>query len=163
MKTVHVRTALLILSFGLVGCQQKEPPLLPKLDTAKSHTVKKETAIVVPDNVKGKWKAVKIAVLDKSAAKESVYSIPIGSKITLPRSTMTIMVESFLPAFTMEGSIMTSAGNELNNPGAKVKIVENGAVIFNGWLFARYPTTHAFMHPRYSFTLTDGVPATVAH
>jgi len=156
---VHVPIMLLILSIGLSGCQQKEEPLLPKVDTAKSHTVKKETAIIVPDSVKGKWKAVRISVLDKSAAKESIYTVPIGGTTTLPRSTMTIMVDSFLPAFVMEGSTMTSSGNELKNPGAKVRIIENGAVIFNAWLFSRYPTTHAFMHPRYAFTLTDVVPA----
>ncbi len=157
---VYVRTALLILSIGLSGCQQKEAPLLSKMDTANSHAVKKEATIVVPDNVKGKWKAVRIAVVDKSAAKESIFTVPIGGKITLPRSTMIIMVESFLPAFVMEGSTMTSSGNEPKNPGAKVLITENGAVVFNAWLFSRYPTTHAFMHPRYGFTLMDGVPAT---
>ena len=160
MKTVHVRTALLILSIGLSGCQQKEAPLLPKVDTAKSHAIKRGTRIVVPDSIKGKWKAVKIAVVDKPAAKESIYNVPIGGKITLPRSAMTITVEAFLPSFIIEGSTITSSGNELNNPGAKVRITENGTVIFNGWLFSRYPTTHAFMHPRYGFTLIDGVPTT---
>ncbi|HEY4745806.1 MAG TPA: hypothetical protein VIH45_14175 [Desulfuromonadaceae bacterium] len=161
MKTVLVRTTLLILSMGLWGCQQQADPLLPNVDTATSHTVKKEATIVVPDSVRGKWKAVRIAVLDKSAAKATIYTVPIGGRITLPHSTMTIVVDAFLPAFVIEGSTMTSSGNALKNPGAKVRITENGAVIFNAWLFSRYPTTHAFMHPRYAFTLMDGVPATL--
>lgn len=157
---MHVRTALLILSIVLSGCQQKETPLLPKMDTAKSHSFKKGATIVVPDSVRGKWKAVRIAVVDKSAAKESIYTVPIGGNIVLPHSTMTIVVESFLPAFVIEGTAMTSSGNEQKNPGAKVQISENGAILFNGWMFSRYPTTHAFRHPRYGFTLIDGVPAT---
>ncbi|HEX9023463.1 MAG TPA: DUF2155 domain-containing protein [Geobacteraceae bacterium] len=158
---VHARTALIILAIGLSGCQQKEaPPLLSRVDTADSHSVKKEATIVVPDSVRDKWKAVRIAVVDKSAAKEAVYTIPLGGTITLPHSTMNITVESFLPSFVMEGSTMTSSGNEPKNPGAKVLIAENGAVVFNAWLFSRYPTTHAFMHPRYGFTLVNGVPST---
>ena len=157
MKTVNVLTVLLILCFSLTGCLQKESPL-PKTDTANSHAVKKPASIVVPDAVKGKWKAVRIAVYDKSAAKESIYTIPIGGKTTLPHSAMTITVEAFLPAFVIEGSTMTSAGNDPKNPGAKVRIAENGAALFKGWMFSRYPTTHAFRHPRYSFTLNEGVP-----
>ena len=113
----------------------------------------------MPDSVRGKWKAVKIAVTDKSVSKEHVYTIPIGGKITLPRTSMTIEVETFLPAFIMEGSVRTSSSNQLKNPGAKVRISDAGSVIYKGWLFSRYPTTHAFMHPRYGFTLVDFVPA----
>jgi hypothetical protein len=72
---------------------------------------------------------------------------------------MAIAVESFLPSFIMEGSTLTSVNNEMNNPGAKVRITEGETVIFKGWLFSRYPTTHAFMHPKYGFALTDAVPA----
>ena len=159
MKTAHLRTVLIILTLGLSGCQQHEKPAPPKLDTAQSHTVEKETTIVVPDSVKGKWKAVRIAVVNKTTAKVKIYTIPIGGKITLPGSDMTIAVESFLPSFIMEGSTLTSVNNEMNNPGAKVRITEGETVIFKGWLFSRYPTTHAFMHPKYGFTLTDAVPA----
>jgi len=158
----HLRTALNILSFlalGLLGCQQQQQPVPPKVDSARSHSLKKETTIIVPDSVRGKWKAVKIAVTDKSISKEHVYTIPIGGKITLPRTSMTIEVETFLPAFIMEGSVRTSSSNQLKNPGAKVRISDAGSVIYKGWLFSRYPTTHAFMHPRYGFTLVDFVPA----
>ncbi|HEY3308407.1 MAG TPA: hypothetical protein VGJ93_08110 [Desulfuromonadaceae bacterium] len=72
---------------------------------------------------------------------------------------MSIEVETFLPAFTMEGSTMTSASNDLKNPAAKVRIVESDSGVFKGWLFTRYPTTHAFIHPRFSFKLMDAVPA----
>jgi hypothetical protein len=159
VKTVHLRTVLIILSLGVSGCQQHEKPAPPKVDTAQSHAVEKETTIIVPDSVKGKWKAVRLAVVNKSSASIKIYTIPIGGKITLPGAEMTIAVDSFLPAFIMEGSILTSSGNELKNPGAKVRITEGGTVIFKGWLFSRYPTTHAFMHPKYGFTLTDAVPA----
>ncbi|WP_279384541.1 hypothetical protein [Geotalea toluenoxydans] len=41
---------------------------------------KKQTTVVVPDNVKGKWKAVKIAVTDKTTKKDTIYTVNIGAR-----------------------------------------------------------------------------------
>lgn len=150
--------AVLIVVGVVTGCQQQQQPPNPKLDTAHSHPAKKEATIIVPPDVANRWKAVKIAVIDKSNVSQKLYTVPIGGKLAIPSSTLVIEVETFLPAFTMEGSTMTSSSNELKNPGAKVRITENGAVIFKGWLFSMFPKTHAFMHPKYGFTLVDVVP-----
>jgi hypothetical protein len=151
---------LILFCAGLPGCQQdKQPPPKVEAGSLHSHTVKKDATIVVPSFVVGKWKAVKIALYDKSNVSQKIYTIPIGGKLAIRDSTMIIGVETFLPAFIMEGSTMTSASNDLKNPGAKVNITENGAVIFNGWLFSKFPNTHTFMHPKYGFTLVDVVPA----
>jgi len=148
-----------IFSLGVLnGCQEQQPPP-PVVETAHSHPVKKESKIVVPPEVHSKWRAVKIAVIDKSNVSQKSYTIPIGEKLAIPSSTLVVEVEAFLPSFTMEGSVMTSSSNELKNPGAKVRITDNGVMIFNGWLFALFPKTHAFMHPKYGFTLMDVVPA----
>jgi hypothetical protein len=149
--------ALLSIMSILMGCQKEQQPP-PKVDAALSHTINQEATIVVPPGVAEKWKAVKIAVIDKSNVTEKQYTIPVGGKIAIPSSTLVIEVETFLPAFTMEGSVMTSSSNELKNPGVKVRITENGSVIFKGWLFSLFPKTHAFMHPKYGFTLIDVVP-----
>jgi hypothetical protein len=115
--------------------------------------------IVVPPYVAGKWKTVRIAVIEKSSVSEKVYAIPIGGKLVIPGSTMTIKVETFLPSFIMEGSTMTSISNDLTNPGVKIQIIENGSELFSGWLFSKFPSTHAFIHPRYGFALIDAQPA----
>ena len=148
----------LIILCVLTGCQQ-EQQLPPKVDTAHSHSIKKETKIIIPPGVVARWKAVRIAVIDKSTVSQKLYTIPIGGKLAIPSSTLVIEVDTFLPAFTMEGSVMTSSSDELKNPGVKVRITENGSVIFKGWLFSMFPKTHAFMHPKYGFTLVDVVPA----
>jgi hypothetical protein len=149
--------ALLFILSLLMGCQQ-EKQLPSKVEIVHSHTIKKEATIVIPPGVADRWKAVKIAVIDKSNVSQKLYTIPIGGKLAIPSSTLLIEVETFLPSFTMEGSIMTSSSTELKNPGVKVRITENGTVIFKGWLFSMFPKTHAFMHPKYGFTLVDVVP-----
>jgi hypothetical protein len=120
---------------------------------------KKESVVSVPDSVKGKWKAVKIAVTDKGTNKETVYTVALGTDFTIPNSNLTIKVENFLPHFTMDGTTLTSQSNEPKNPAAQVRIVEGGKEVYKGWLFSLYPTTHAFNHPKYGFTLVDFIPA----
>ncbi len=105
-----------------------------------------------------RWKAVKIAIIDKVRGKENIYIVPIGTQYAVPSTELTILVEFFLPAFTMEGATITSSSNELLNPGAKVRITENGTSVFNGWLFSKFPNTHALTHPKFGFSLIGVVP-----
>jgi len=143
----------------LVGCQQEKQHTSPRKDVTRSHSPRKETTIVVPEGVKGQWKAVKIAVTDKTTGKSSLHVVQVGGKVTLPSLSMTIQVDSFLPAFVKEGAKITSTSNTLKNPAAKVTIREGATVIFSGWLFSLFPNAHAFMHPRYGFTLVDVIPS----
>jgi hypothetical protein len=149
----------LFLFSGVTGCQNHDQPSLPKASSTDSHPTKQKNMIVVPPYVAGKWKTVRIAVVDKSSVSEKVYAIPIGGKLVIPGSSMTIKVETFLPSFIMEGSTMTSISNDLTNPGVKIQIIENGSELFSGWLFSKFPSTHAFIHPKYGFALIDAQPA----
>ncbi len=151
---------LTLLCAGLSGCRQEhQPPPKVEVGSQHSHTAKKASTIVVPPFVAGKWKAVRIAVIDKTNVSQKVYTVPIGGSLSVPSSNMSIKVETFLPAFIMEGTTLTSSSNDLTNPGIKVQITEKGLVLFSGWIFSKFPNTHAFMHPRYGFSLVDAVPA----
>lgn len=150
------------LAGGLVccaGCSEKEEVATPVVQPTQSHQVSREKTVSVPPAVVGAWKAVKISVIDKKRAKEGTYTVPVGGSLRVPGSPLKIEVEAFLPAFVMEGTVITSESNELKNPGAKVLITDNGVVVFKGWLFSKFPNTHAFMHPTYGFTLAGIVPA----
>jgi hypothetical protein len=126
---------------------------LGNLKPSPSHRTVKEKMVIVPPEVSRRWKAVKLAVIDKTRGTENIYVVPIGSPFTFPSSALTITVEAFLPAFTMEGSTITSSSNELVNPSAKVRISENGTPVFQGWLFSKYPNRYAVSHPKYGFSL----------
>lgn len=154
----NIPFALFILG-SMTACQGQSEQSHSNLQPTISHNTSKEKTIVVPPNVNGSWKSVKIAVIDKTRATENIYTVPIGGKSRIPPSNLVIAAEAFLPSFVMEGSTMTSSSNELNNPGVKVNITDNGQTVFNGWLFARFPTTHAVTHPKFGFTLVGAVPA----
>lgn len=149
---------MLALAF-FAGCSKQEEKKAGHPVADSGHATKKESVVVVPKSVKGKWKAVKIAVIDKETSKETVYSVAIGSELTIPNTNLAIKVDNFLPHFMMDGTTLTSQSNEPKNPAAQIRIMEGGKEIFKGWLFSLFPTTHAFQHPRYGFTLMDFIPA----
>jgi len=158
----HAWKVLLVALVPLIfvaGCSKKEEPKTGEGVAPQGQTTRKETVVVVPDSVKGKWKAVKVAVINKTTNKETVYTVAIGSQVAIPGSELIIKVESFLPHFVINGTTLTSQSNEPKNPAAQIRIMEGGKEIFKGWIFSLYPTTHAFQHPKYGFTLVDFVPA----
>ncbi|MBI5484877.1 MAG: DUF2155 domain-containing protein [Deltaproteobacteria bacterium] len=160
--SIHVQNALLALvaMWLITACQgsNEQPPAAFRPNV--SHQPVKEKTVIVPPEVASAWKAVKIAVIDKARATENIYTVPIGGSSRIPSSNLTITIEAFLPTFVMQGSSVTSTSNELKNPGVKVSITDASTLIYKGWLFSNFPNTHAFMHPKFGFTLVGFVPAT---
>ncbi|QWV97451.1 DUF2155 domain-containing protein [Geomonas nitrogeniifigens] len=157
MKRLMKLTVLSLIAIGFAaGCNEKEKS---EQTATAPQVAEAPSTVVVPDQVKGKWKAVQIRVADKNAHLKKVYTLKIGSDFNLPGSDLTLKVETFLPHFVMEGTTLTSQSNDLVNPAAQLVIREKGKEIYKGWLFSLYPTTHAFQHPQYGFTLVDYLPA----
>jgi hypothetical protein len=142
----------------LTACQERDEKPRDKLKPGMSHRIAKEKTVIVPPDVSRRWKAVRLAVIDKTRGTENIYVVPIGSTFTVPSSALTITVDAFLPSFTMEGATITTSSNELVNPGARVRISENNTPVFQGWLFSKFPNTHAVTHPKYGFSLIGVVP-----
>ncbi len=114
--------------------------------------------VEAPEIIKGRWKAVVLVVNDKKGGKSSELTVTLSTAYKVPGTDLTVDVKEFFPSFVMQGSSITSSSNEPNNPAALVTVSEGGSEIFSGWLFARFPTTHAFSHPKYSIILKEGVP-----
>jgi len=155
-KSVARLVVLILLTILLipVGCSRDEAEKKPVADAKKLLS-----RIVVPEEVEGQWKAVRIVVQNKEDNREDTYTVDIGYKFKVANSDVTLEVNAFLPAFVMKGKDMTSNSNKLDNPAALISLTEDGKEIFNGWLFSRFPGTHAFQHPKFSFTLVDFIPA----
>ncbi len=155
---LQLLTYLLFFACVLTACQEQSDKPYVRLKPSTSHQTVREKTVIVPPEVGRRWKAVKLAVIDKTRGKENIFVVPIGTPYVIPRSALTITVEAFLPAFTMGGTTITTSSNEPENPAAKVKIYENGTPVFMGWLFSNFPNTHAVTHPKYGFSLIGVVP-----
>jgi hypothetical protein len=114
-----------------------------------------EAVVKVPEAVQARWKRMRIAVLDLTAKKEATYVVTAGSDFTIPGSDLTLRTLAIVPDFTMDAGVISSKSNDANNPAAQVTLTEGGRQIFRGWLFARFPETHPFEHPRYALRLIE--------
>ena len=159
-KASKVLTIALMMAVALAGCKKKEEPQQAEMMPPHGMTGEKhESVVVVPDSVKGKWKAVKISVLDKGAQKSAEYEIIIGSEVAVPESDLVIKVDNFLPDFIMDGPVRTSASGEPKKPAAQIRITEAGKEVFKGWLFYNLPSPHDFQHPKYAVSMAGFIPA----
>ena len=117
-------------------------------------------AVRVPEEVKGKWRAVKLRVESRDGKQApQVLTMALGATQDVPGSTLRVEAREFLPALQVQNAEITSAGNAPTNPAALVSVQEGGREIFRGWLFGKFPEMQPFDHPGYRITLVEGVPA----
>jgi hypothetical protein len=155
-----ISVASLTLLFACGGSKQAPPQAgapAPGAQGQPNIPPMGKPVVEVPVAIKGKWKGVTLVIEDKEKKAFKEYFAGLGQRFKVPGSDITVDVKEFFPSFVMQGSNITSSSNEPNNPAAQVVVSEGGSEIFSGWLFARYPTTHAFSHPKFAITLKEGV------
>jgi len=125
--------------------------------------IKIDRGIVVPKEVEGQWKAVKIMVRNKlDESRNSMKIASLGNNFILDGSRLKVTVGPFMPNFVMTKKNYSSNGNELINPAVRLLIEENGKTLYEGWAFAKYPSMYAFEHDEFELQLMDYIPADVS-
>ena len=125
--------------------------------------VKIDRGIIIPNEVEGKWKAVKIMVRNKIDESRSLMkTTALGSSFDLEGSAIKVTVGPFMPNFVMTQTNYTSKGNELTNPAVQLVVEEKGKTLYEGWAFSKYPAMYAFEHEEFAFQLMDYIPEDVS-
>ncbi len=125
--------------------------------------IKIDREIVVPQEVKGQWKAVKVMVRNKiDESRNSMKTVSLGDSFELDGSAIKVTVGPFMPNFVMTQKSYSSKGNELTNPAVRLVVEENGKTLYEGWAFAKYPTMYAFEHDEFALRLMDYIPTNVS-
>jgi hypothetical protein len=177
MKVI-VWFGIMVMTAMSVGCKKNEPSAPPAAPPAMSQgmpggapgsamttapadipRIEGGGVTVVPDVVKGKWKAVVVVVEDKAQKQNKEYTVELGKTLQIPNSKLVVEVLEFLPDMKIENSTFTSVSNDPNNPAVHVTVQEEGKEIFKGWLFSLFPTIHPFQHAQFGVTLKEGVPS----
>lgn len=154
---------LLVISVAAASCRKKEqpppPPPAQQGMPGEPHGMMgggPDKQVVVPDSVKAAWKAVKIEVEFKETQSRKQFSVPLNSEFQVPESDLTVKVGDFLPHFSMTADSITSASDKLENPAVRLEAMEQGTLIFKGWLFANHPDVHPLQHEKYGLKLIEG-------
>jgi len=113
--------------------------------------------LVVPPEVTAAYSAIRVQWKDSSSGQEGSLDVPIGGSAPLPDSSLEVRADVFLPAFTMNAEEITSTGIAMENPAARIAVIDQGSEVFSGWIFQRFPDVHPFQHPRFSLRLDGGV------
>ncbi len=141
---------------------------LPKCSGYDAHPAAVEAKKIqrenfIPDNVKGKWKAVKILIRDKTdEEKNEIKTVELGTTFALGDGGMKVTVCPFFPNFVMDESHYTSMDNQLMNPAVQIVVEENGKNIYKGWAFENHPTLYAFENEKYGLQLMGSIAAEVS-
>ena len=88
-----------------------------------------------------------------------MIEVPLGEKVALGESGLTLSADTFVPDFVMDEGGITSRSAETHNPAVRVVISEAGVADYEGWLFAAMPEIHPFPHDRFQVLLVEGIPA----
>ena len=171
MKKLTLLVAVLMMvAFAGTGCKKQQPPppkmppqgapgqpAMPGAPHGDTGAPPVEKKIVVPDDVKAGWKAVKIEVEFKEKKSKKVFPIPLNSEFKVPDTDLTLKVGNFLPHFAMAAEQITSNSNTPENPAVQLEVFQGGKEIFHGWLFSKFPGVHPFTHDKYGVALLEGV------
>ncbi len=162
------RLALVLITLAAFACRERGRPD-PNVRMAVSHEREMEsgggeegggnvpTKLVVPPEVTAAFSGVQIGWKDSQSSQQGVLDVPLGGSAPIPGSDIEVRAEVFLPSFTMTAEEITSTGVTLENPAARIAVLQGGKEVFTGWIFKRFPDVHPFQHPRYSLRLEGGV------
>jgi hypothetical protein len=155
----------LAVSFG--ACKKKEekqqlpaghPPMEGGMPPSSvQNTPKVDRTVVVSNEVKATWKAVKIAIENKATKKTKEHTVNVGSELAVPDTNLRVKVLNFLPDFKMTDKEFMSSSNKPHMPAAQVSVTENGKEIWNNWLFSLQPGVHPFQHEAVGLVLIGGI------
>jgi hypothetical protein len=151
--------AAVALMISLGACKKKEEAPISQQGAGGGvqdiPAVAPEIQVVVPENVKGTWKAVKLTIEDKVKNTTDDVVVNLGSEYAIPGSKIRIKVGDFLPDFRMQGSVITTASEEPNNPAVHVDVYDGEEQVFKGWLYSRFPGIHPFDQEKYGIKLKE--------
>jgi len=167
---IRYSTFIMLLLVVFTGACQKEEAPAPGAENlplnhpapgspAETPSISSNAPVMLPEEIKKKWKAVKLRIEDKQENTTKEHIIDLGSELSIPGSNLVLRAVEFIPDLKIEGSTFTSASNELLNPSVHIVIIEEGKEIFDGWLFQLFPTVHPFRHDRFSILLNGPVSA----
>ena len=159
--------ALLVISLAGASCKEKEqPPVPPPMKEGMPGQPGAphgqmgggpEKKVIVSEEVKGAWKAVKIEVEFKEKKTRKAFTVPLNSEFQVPDSDLVLKTGAFLPHFAMTADQITSNSNNLENPACNIEVLVKGTQVFKGWLFGKFPDVHPFQHDRYGVKLVEGI------
>ncbi|VAV82840.1 hypothetical protein MNBD_DELTA01-250 [hydrothermal vent metagenome] len=102
------------------------------------------------DALKAKWSTVEIEVTEAGKKKEIL--ITVGKKTKVGK-TYSILVDAFIPEYTMFEDHIGTRGDEPKNPAIRVELFEGDKSIAKGWVFKRLADFNSYQNEKVGVVL----------
>lgn len=121
--------------------------------TKVAHTnIKTQKEIKISDDVKAKWKEVKIEVTDSSQKKE-LLTLKVGNVVPLKKEPFKLKVEVFVPDYAISDNKILSRSNEPKNPAVLIDLMDGDKTVARGWIFKEFPEFNSYNDDRFQIAL----------
>jgi hypothetical protein len=111
----------------------------------------------ISEEIRAKWKEVKLEVLDNSSETKEVLTMGVGGTVTLKDPGFKLKVEVIVPDYAMFADHIGSRSNEPRNPAVLVELFEGEKSVAKGWVFKAFPDFNSYGHERFTLALLEPV------
>lgn len=115
-----------------------------------------EAGELLPE-VEKAYKGVVLSVANTKAGTNTEVEVPFGMDFKVEGTPLSVTVQSFFPDFTMVNNQVANKSMNESNPGSKVIIKKDGEVVFDSWLFQKFPDVHGFDDPDFKVIMVKPV------
>lgn len=124
-------------------------------DIAKAQhaNIKTQKEVVLKDEVRAKWKEVKLEITEGSSKTKGTVTIKVGGDVQLNRAGFRLKVAEFVPDYAISDNRIESRSNEPNNPAVLVELLEGDKSVSKGWIFKEFPEFNSFTDDRFPVKL----------
>jgi hypothetical protein len=128
-----------------------------ELPAASHPSAKVAKEVRVSEEIKAKWKEVKLEVLDNSSETSEVLTMEVGRTTPLKDTGFKLKVEVFVPDYAMFEDHIGSRSNEPRNAAVLVELFEGEKSVAKGWIFKAFPDFNSYGHERFTLALLEPV------
>lgn len=135
-----------------------KPSGIPGITGPATHPESKtHKEVQVSDEVKAKWKGVKLSVAEGEGGDKKTLSIDVGNSAQV--GGYKLSVEVFLPDYAMFDDYISSRSTESRNPAVLVELFEGDKSVAKGWVFKNFPQFNSYKDAPVTLVLIDGEAA----
>lgn len=141
------------------GQQQAMPADHPPMDKTQEDiskvqhaNIKTQKQVSISDEVKAKWKEVKLELVDNSSNAKDTITIKVGSDVKL-KEGVRLKAVALVPDYAIADNTIESRSNEAKNPAVLLELIEGDKTTAKGWVFRDFPEFNSYNDSRFSVKL----------
>ncbi|MBI5410188.1 MAG: hypothetical protein HZA14_12575 [Nitrospirae bacterium] len=123
------------------------------INKAAHANIKTQKEVKLSEEVKAKWKEVKMELTDPATKSAEVLTLKVGNAVALKRPGFKLKVEAFVPDYAISDNHIESRSNEPKNPAVLVELMDGDKSVAKGWVFKDFPEFNSYTDDRFPLKL----------